>query len=305
MPDPNELASMWHVSPGFSASVGTWGAPKPPKIGLPTITIGCDPEVFLRRKGKMVSAHDILPGTKYEPYKVNGGAIQVDGVAAEFNTIPATSANQFSTLVSAMLQEIKNHAPDCELQIIPSYEWEPLYFASLPDETKSLGCDPDYNAWTGKQNDPPNGSNTTLRTASGHVHIGWTDSQDPYDEVHFKECCAIVKQLDYYMGVPSMLWDTDKRRRTLYGKAGAFRPKPYGLEYRTPSNMWLRHSSLYPFIWNSAYYGLHSMLTGKPRFYEEYGDIARTAIDNNDIEFCRSAEFKKIFMGTGLMWPKW
>ncbi len=275
------------------------------KGGFPTITIGADPEVFLRKGGKMVSAHDILPGSKLEPFKVDGGAIQVDGVAAEFNIEPTTTAAQFSALIPHLLQQVKNHAPGCELQIIPAYEWEKLYFSTLPAETKTLGCDPDYNAWTGRQNDPPDGFGTTLRTASGHIHIGWTEVEDPFDSIHFKECCAIVKQLDFFLGVPSMLWDTDGRRRTLYGKAGAFRVKKYGLEYRTLSNMWLRYPNLYPFIWNAAYYGLHSMLTGKPRFYEEYGDIARKAIDNNDIEFARSAEFKKMYLGTGLQWPKW
>jgi hypothetical protein len=34
-------------------------------------------------------------------------------------------------------------------------------------------------------------------------------------------------------------WDKDKERRKLYGKPGAFRPKPYGCEYRVLSNAWV------------------------------------------------------------------
>jgi hypothetical protein len=34
-------------------------------------------------------------------------------------------------------------------------------------------------------------------------------------------------------------WDKDTERRKLYGKPGAFRPKPYGCEYRVLSNAWV------------------------------------------------------------------
>ena len=37
-----------------------------------------------------------------------------------------------------------------------------------------------------------------------------------------------------------MRMDTDQKRRTLYGKAGAYREKSYGVEYRTLSSFWLK-----------------------------------------------------------------
>ncbi len=48
-------------------------------------TIGADPEIFLRRRGKAFSAHGVIPGTKKEPHNVEKGAVQVDGMAVEFN----------------------------------------------------------------------------------------------------------------------------------------------------------------------------------------------------------------------------
>ncbi len=61
------------------------------------ILIGCDPELFVfsENKKKIVSAHDLLPGTKEEPFAVPCGAIQVDGVAAEFNITPADESRRF------------------------------------------------------------------------------------------------------------------------------------------------------------------------------------------------------------------
>ena len=34
--------------------------------------------------------------------------------------------------------------------------------------------------------------------------------------------------IDAYVGLPSILYDTDAERRKLYGKAGCFRLQPYG-----------------------------------------------------------------------------
>jgi hypothetical protein len=49
----------------------------------------------------------------------------------------------------------------------------------------------------------------------------------------------IAKWMDLLLAVPSVLLDNDKQRRKVYGKAGAFRKKEYGLEYRTLSNFWI------------------------------------------------------------------
>jgi hypothetical protein len=48
-----------------------------------------------------------------------------------------------------------------------------------------------------------------------------------------------VKFLDATLASQEMRWCKDTVRPTMYGALGNFRPKSYGLEYRTLSNSWL------------------------------------------------------------------
>lgn len=209
-----------------------------------TYLLGSDPETFLTDKdGVFYSAHDIIPGTKYEPFFVTAGAIQVDGVAAEFNTFPARHEDEWFTNHMVVLGELQRFVdikrPDLTVTPLPTATFSAEYFASLPMPVKELGCTPDFNAYTEAQNDPPS-TDEPFRTGGGHVHIGWGNHFDVTDDAHFRECCKIVKQLDATLYEASLIWDNDQKRRTLYGKAGAFRPKSYGVEYRPLSNRWLR-----------------------------------------------------------------
>lgn len=61
------------------------------QINGKTYTIGADPEVFVGREGQFFSAHGLVPGNKRRPHKVDRGAVQVDGMALEFNIDPASS----------------------------------------------------------------------------------------------------------------------------------------------------------------------------------------------------------------------
>lgn len=215
-------------------------------------TIGCDPEIFLvdARTSKPVSAYGVVKGTKREPFKVPAGAYQVDGMALEFNTDPVPATGQFpmfdKNIVSVMKklkEDVKaNGFKTVRFNIAPVQDFGEDLMAEQPKEAKELGCDPDWNAYTKEPNPRPDGD-VTFRTASGHIHVGW-GADIPVDHPdHIDICAGFVKKLDMTVGMFMTLIDTDPRRRELYGKAGAFRPKPYGVEYRTPSNVWLTHKN--------------------------------------------------------------
>ena len=228
------------------------------------ISVGADPEFFLKDKktGKIVSAHDRMPGTKDEPYKVMSGAIQVDGLAAEFNIDPAYNAEQFADNINTVMGELQTQVgSDYEFVIEPTAMFEEDYFKSLPEFNRTLGCVPDWNGWTGQLNDKPDGSGYQ-RAAGGHVHIGWGNDMSPDDPMHIEDCAKVARQMDYYLGMYSLYWDKDVDRRKMYGKAGCFRPKPYGMEYRTLSNAWLLTPSLQKWVFNAAHKGFKDLVTG-------------------------------------------
>lgn len=255
------------------------------------ILIGADPEMFLwsKRSEVYVSAHDMLPGTKKEPFKVQSGAVQVDGTAAEFNIDPASTPQEFYANIKSVMKSLQHMVPDYTLRAVPFVKYNRSYFDRIvPEYAKALGCDPDYNAWEMAMNDPP-GTSSSLRTASGHVHIGWTQDADPFSEEHFATCVGLTKQLDYYLGIMSLEWDPDPTRRALYGSAGAFRPKPYGVEYRVLSNAWLNRMSLIKKVFNLTKRGTEQFFNGNI-LEEEFGDLARTIINENQLNWRETAE---------------
>lgn len=216
--------------------------------------IGADPEFFLKDKstGKFVSAHGIVPGTKRQPLPVEGGAVQVDGMALEFNINPAETYEEFSKNIKVVLKQLREMVdPQLEFAFEPVAHFGKEYIDSQPDVAKELGCEPDYNAWTSQINPKPN-ADLGFRTASGHVHIGWTNQQDITHAEHIEACEMMVKQLDFYLGVPALLWDHDTVRSSMYGAPGAYRPKHYGVEYRTLSNVWLKSEDTIRYVFNQS-----------------------------------------------------
>lgn len=231
--------------------------------------IGADPEFFVKKNGQLVSAYGLIPGTKAEPHKVNGGAIQVDGMALEININPAATFDEFNTNIDSVLNELQNMiGPEYEFDFSPVAEFGKEYIDAQPNEAKELGCDPDFNAYTGEPNPKPNGD-LGIRTASGHIHVGWTADQAIEDPDHIEACQMVTKQLDCTVATLCRVWDRDTRRASMYGKLGAYRPKPYGVEYRTPSNVWMRDIRTRRMIFESTLNSVKKLLDGS-QFYRDY-----------------------------------
>lgn len=247
------------------------------------IKIGCDPEVFVQNPNSLqfMCAHNMIPGDKAKPYKVPFGAVQVDGMALEFNTDPASTEEEFVHNVKEVYHTLQQMVPGYNLACVPYAEFEEEYFKNCHPDAKILGCDPDFNAWTGEKNAPPEGDRPA-RTASGHIHIGWTEGANIDDPVHFADCMEVVKQLDYSLGLGSLLYDRDNRRRSMYGQAGAFRPKSYGVEYRVLSNAWLLDDQLMRWVYRTTHRSIEALEAGKV-WDKTYPGAAKTVINTNDM----------------------
>lgn len=224
---------------------------------IPQIKIGADPELFVWDTviKKFVSAHNLIPGDKQNPFGVVNGAIQVDGVAAEFNIYPQTNATGFIEAIESvsgqLLEEIDKKNPDAILVAEPVADFDQKYFDSLPSKAKLLGCEPDFNAYTMSMNTPPY-TDKPFRTGAGHIHIGWTKGKKVLDKQHFAVCAGLVRELDKVLYPASMDWDPCERRRELYGSKGSFRPKHYGVEYRPLSNAWVDIPEVMDFIFSES-----------------------------------------------------
>lgn len=246
------------------------------------ILVGADPEVFAKRNGSWLSAFGLIPGTKEAPHKVKDGAVQVDGMALEFNIDPANTEDVFVHNIQSVMAQLADMVEDVELVAEPVARFGYDYIKSQPEEARDLGCNPDYNAWAGGcANDKPN-VDLPFRTGAGHVHIGWTQGEDVSNFAHVHSCIAVIKQMDFFLGLPSIIFDKEVERRSMYGKAGAFRPKSYGAEYRVLSNKWVGDEKLMRWVFRATQAGMNALVEG--RFMEaKYGDISHI-INNSDVE---------------------
>ena len=107
-----------------------------------------------------------------------------------------------------------------------------------------------------------------------HIHVG-------YDRNNIDTSIAMLAYIDAFVGIPSILYDTDTERRSLYGKAGCFRLQPYGFEYRTLSSYWIANPSRLQFIYKQVMYALEAYERG---WGLPSPDEVRHTINNNDVE---------------------
>lgn len=247
------------------------------------ITVGGDPEIALYLGDEPISAHEIIPGTKEEPHKLASGACQLDGMAVEINIDPAKSEEEYEHNINSVIGEVRKIVPSkYSLRYVPCVQFSPLVLDRVPTFHKELGCNPDWNAYSGLINPSPMERLKLIpnhRSFGGHISAGWTKDKDKEDPSHVLDCEMVIKNLDpFYMHIKEKV-DADVLRAELYGKPGAYRPTPFGVEYRTPSNAWVGYPRMYRYMFGlvvSVINGMHNGLEFQvPKFKQEYLEQVR------------------------------
>ena len=221
-------------------------------------TIGADPEVALAdvATGALKSAIPFISGTKKAPYFFQNGAnIQRDNVACEFAIPPVRSLDAFVKVMRDTMELVTKHLPST-VTIVRGAAMDFPEEELQHEEAKEFGCDPDFDAWLFGEPmvcEVSDRGNGTLRSFGGHIHVGYLKGSGNEFLRQMSGKIKMVQVMDATLGLASVIHDKSAGstlRRKLYGKAGAYRPTPYGVEYRTLSNFWIFEEKYQKLMWH-------------------------------------------------------
>jgi hypothetical protein len=263
------------------------------------VTLGADPEFFVKREKTSIPIFDVpgIGGTKDMGVPMTGMPLGFsyleDGAALEFNIPPAICASDFVTYINEAMNWLKAYvlvpnrltvANGAVMSLRDRYKEHP--------KAKVFGCQPDFHAWDatlpGHQRAALGAHNLGDRRCAGfHLHLGYNLAEVPAD--------VAARFMDLFVGLTAVRWDKQALRRKFYGLPGLFRPKPYGIEYRTLSAEIFDHKNKYrehsgepllrtlakrAFLFGGYTYNklelLHTLYTSAP-----WADV-QSAIENED-----------------------
>lgn len=197
--------------------------------------IGSDPELFF------VRGDEVVPSKLVVPAGGSGGVIR-DGFQGELNP-SANGCRQTagSNIANAFLEAVRlAREAGTEVSMKIGHRMPDSVWKSTPMAMRRFGCNPTENAHELRFH-RVTGLRERFRAAGGHIHIGLSRGtmNDP---------AKLVSIMDIVAGNTCVLVDRDPdnaERRKNYGRAGEYRIKPYGIEYRVLSNFWLKSYTLW------------------------------------------------------------
>ena len=259
------------------------------------LSFGSDPEFMLVRDGRYFSAIEIIQGSIDNRINIKGHQFYWDNVLAECAVRPAIGSQKFIESLKECFDIFSKMVHPYKLKIQASQEYPDSELQSA--EARIAGCKPDFCAYELKQVMPPTIEieSQSLRTCGGHIHLGSNKGalvSDGYEPI------VIVYLLDLFVGIPSLFLDQDKtsyNRRELYGQAGRYRVKSYGLEYRSLSNFWLTSPKLVKLIYNLCEFVVKFVEEGKSEELWEFDEeIFFNSDDLSKAFTCKSYNAKEI-----------
>lgn len=235
-------------------------------------TFGSDPEFLLvDDKGLPKSAIGVLPNEECSLEK-DGNLYYYDNVLAECTVKPGSTKEE---VLNNFRSALKGYA-----EVVRPYRLTTRASADFPKEELSnpeaqrAGCAPDNCAYTMRMCKPPKKQfqNGTLRSCGGHIHLGENfvvkNEEGP-------QPIFVIYMMDLFLGIPSLFMDNDptsQARRSLYGQAGRYRKKAYGVEYRSLGNFWLQSPTFVSTIYDLSMFAVKFVEDGQVNKYWSFDE---------------------------------
>lgn len=236
-----------------------------------TLLVGHDSEFPLSRDGEILSAL-----SHFGEFEIEQGRAFPDNMNCEIAINPVSTLDEFKSHTDALLGLVRSEGfePVCT----PMVRYDDR-FLSHPDALVS-GCNPDLSAYLRQENDAPDFAEMDgTRSCGAHIHLGYLDEPE-YQNV---DSFNLAKWMDLHLCLPLLKHEEKSDRRKLYGGPGCLRDKPYGIEYRTLSNVWLFDDDKREFIWAASHKALES---ASKMDFEDVADWWEVpiAIQEHDVE---------------------
>jgi hypothetical protein len=203
-----------------------------------------DPKAtVIDRARDIMRVHEVT-GSKDSPvFLPNGASIHPDSAGVEFTTHPAPDADAFENEYQTSLM-LAQDMLGMELVPIDTYDVSELTDAlaavspfghHVVRAIMEIGCDPDFI--DGAIRHVPRAIKIApVRELGGHLHIDTTQDAGVVAN-------ALAEALAPYHTGDESSW---------YRRPGVYRPKPYGLEYRSLGASWLASSETRNAVFNAA-----------------------------------------------------
>lgn len=267
-------------------------------------SLGSDPEFFyLRDDDVAMNADKFLPGKDNKLVAPYNCTLFFDGFQGELNMPSSYCREGLVNLTRTCMRKARAEAGKksrgkhkYRIAIQPVTEVLPEILEKAHEEARIFGCDPDFDAYASGSSNPPGPDAEThyMRYAGGHIHIGYGTEGRHTAPFMFKdkEKRELVRLIDVIAGVPMVLLDThegNRMRREMYGKAGCYRSPDYGVEWRVPSNFWLKSPELTSFMLGMVRVAANVMYSRKQKYFFDIidQDAVRYAIDMNDFDVAK------------------
>lgn len=253
------------------------------------ISLGCDPEIFIKRKGVVIGSEKVIKDGQIYTSVGSSNKVIVDGVQAELNPSANPCRQSLNYNIQACLRALRDSlGKDDEIDFSQIEKVTREELLTLSQKAQTFGCKPSFNIDETvpkiMELDP---MEYLYRSTGGHIHLGASGSPSLLKILQTPE--QIVPVLDVIVGNTFVLLDRHEgniERRKHYGRAGEYRLPTYGIEYRTLSNFWLRSDILASLAFGLARQAVAMVYNGLDKelmALVDYEDIV-TAINKNDYD---------------------